>query len=239
MLRKIITIDEEKCSGCGLCAEACHEGAIAIVNGKAKLMREDYCDGFGDCLPACPMGAISFEEREALPYDEEAVNQAKEKAKEAAKERPFVCPGSQVRKLKEDVLQKEGKTGMDVPSALSGWPIQIKLLPIKTPLFQDASLLIAADCTAYAYGNFHGRFLQGKTLLIGCTKLDEGDYSEKLAAIFAENEIKDITVVKMIVPCCNGMVNAVKRGLEKAGKRIPLQVVTISLDGKEIKTENF
>lgn len=207
MIRKIITIDTDKCNGCGLCAHACHEGAIGIVDGKAKLLREDYCDGLGDCLPACPMGAISFEEREAPAYNEAAVMAAK-RAKEAARQ--------------------------EVPAQLQNWPVQIKLAPVNAACFDGADLLIAADCTAYAYGSFHDRFMSGRVTLIGCPKLDGVDYAEKLAQIFRYNEIRSITVTRMTVPCCGGLPYAVRQALEMSGKRIPLNVVTISPDGRII-----
>ncbi|MEG0830361.1 MAG: 4Fe-4S binding protein [Anaerovoracaceae bacterium] len=197
MIRKIIQIDEEKCNGCGACAEACHENAIGMVDGKAKLLRDDYCDGLGDCLPTCPTDAITFIEREAAAYDDAAVE-----ANKAAK------------------------------SKLSQWPVQIKLVPINAPYFENANLLIAADCVAYAYSDFHGQFIKNNITLIGCPKLDEGDYSEKLAAIIKENNIKKVTVVRMEVPCCGGIENAVKTALKASGKMIPWQIVTISTDGK-------
>lgn len=209
MLRKIIKIDESKCNGCGICAEACHEGAIGIVDGKARLLREDYCDGLGDCLPACPMEAISFEEREALAYDEQAVNAAKAKAPAEALAAPA-----------------------QMESQLSQWPVQIKLVPVRAPYFENANLLIAADCTAYAYGNFHNEFIRKHITLIGCPKLDEGDYTDKLTQIIAENNIKSITVTRMQVPCCGGIENAVKRALIASGKMIPWRAVTISSDGR-------
>lgn len=200
MIRKIIKIDEEKCNGCGACANACHEGAIDMIDGKAKLMRENYCDGLGDCLPACPTGAISFEEREAPAYDEAAVLAAQKKKKEQGR--------------------------------LSQWPIQIKLVPVNAPFYDGAELLIAADCTAYAYGNFHDDFIKNKITLIGCPKLDEEDYFEKLHQIIKNNDIKSVTVVRMEVPCCGGIENAVKRALQASGKFVPWQVVTISISGE-------
>lgn len=209
MLRKIICIDEQRCNGCGLCAKACHEGAIGMVNGKAKLLREDYCDGLGDCLPACPTDAISFEIREAPAYNEAAVLAAK-----AA--RP--CAACQ--------------SAAPAENRLSNFPVQIKLAPPNAPWFDGADLLIAADCTAYAYGNFHEDFIRGKTTLIGCPKLDMVDYAEKLTAIFSQNNIRSITVVRMQVPCCGGLPFAVKNALEASGKEIPLQIVTISSGGK-------
>lgn len=197
MIRKIIQIDTEKCNGCGLCAKACHEGAIGMVDGKAKLLRDDYCDGLGDCLPACPVNAISFTVREAAAYDEAAV------------------------------LAKKGKG-----SQLQQWPVQIRLVPVEAPFFQGADLLVAADCTAYAYAEFHKDFIRGRVTLVGCPKLDSVDYAEKLTEIFRNNEIRSVTVVRMEVPCCGGMENAVKRALHDSGKFLPWQVVTISTDGK-------
>ncbi len=227
MIRKIITIDEEKCNGCGLCAQACHEGAIGMVDGKAKLLREDYCDGLGDCLPACPMKAISFEEREAPAYNEAAVLQAK-MAKEGAL--PCGCPGSQSKQLQpRDSVQAADSV---VPSQLSQWPVQIKLVPLNAPYFEGANLLIAADCTAYAYGDFHNRFIRNRVTLIGCPKLDMVDYTNKLTQIIAGNNIKSVTVVRMEVPCCGGIEQAVKTALQASGKFIPWQVVTISTDGR-------
>ena len=200
MIRKIIRIDEEKCTGCGLCASACHEGAIGTVNGKARLLRDDYCDGLGDCLPACPAGAISFEEREALAYNEQAVQEAKQAGR------------------------------------LTNWPVQIKLMAPNAACFDGADLLVAADCTAYAYGNFHKDFIKNKAMVIGCPKLDSVDYTEKLSAIIQNNDIKSVTVVRMEVPCCGGMENAVKRAL--AGRAIPWSVVTVSTGGKILKQED-
>jgi len=219
MIRRIITIDEEKCNGCGLCARACHEGAITMVNGKAKLLREDYCDGLGDCLPACPTGAISFETRQALAYNEAAVLAAKKAADQG-------CPGTVCRSLPR---QEEANTC--VPGQLGNFPVQLKLVAVNAPYFQDAHLLIAADCTAYAYGNFHQDFIRGKVTLIGCPKLDNGDYEEKLRAIFQENRIRSVTVTRMTVPCCGGLSYAVTNALASCGKDIPLRVVTISPNG--------
>ena len=225
MIRKIITIDQEKCTGCGLCVTACHEGAIGLENGKAVLLREDYCDGLGDCLPACPTGAITFEEREAAAYDEAAVLAAKAK-KEA---HTFQCPGSQAR-----AIQTAGTAGAPVsaPSQLRQWPVQIKLVPVNAPYFDGAHLLIAADCTAYAYANFHQDFIRGKITLVGCPKLDGVDYTEKLTHIIRDNHIKALTVVRMEVPCCGGLERAAVEALKASGKFISWQVVTISTDGR-------
>lgn len=228
MIRKIIKIDREKCNGCGACAEACHEGAIGMVDGKAALLREDYCDGLGDCLPACPVDAIAFEEREAPAYDEEAVKKAKTQKQEKL---PCGCPGTQSKVLKRESQTLVRTTGA-VASQLSQWPCQIKLVPVNAPYFDGANLLIAADCTAYAYGNFHNEFIRNHITLIGCSKLDEGDYAEKLTRILSENNIKSVKIVRMEVPCCGGIENAAKRALINSGKFIPWQVVTISTDGK-------
>ena len=228
MIRRIIKIDEEKCNGCGLCADACHEGAIGMVGGKAKLLREDYCDGLGDCLPACPMNAISFEEREAPAYNEAAVLAAK-KAKEETL--PCGCPGSACQSISRD----DHSERVCVPSELTTFPVQIKLLPPNAPYFDGADLLIAADCTAYAYGNFHHDFMRGKVTMIGCPKLDAVDYAEKLTQIFQHNDINSVTVTRMIVPCCGGLSHAVKAAIENSGKNIPLNIVTISLDGQIVK----
>ncbi|MCM1231842.1 MAG: 4Fe-4S binding protein [Ruminococcus flavefaciens] len=227
MIRKIITIDQEKCNGCGLCASACHEGAIDIVEGKAKLLREDYCDGLGDCLPACPTGAITFGEREAPAYNEAAVLAAK-KAKESPL--PCGCTGSACQTVKP-----AAHAAVEVPSQLQSFPVQIKLVPVNAPYYNGADLLIAADCTAYTYGNFHNRFMQGKITLIGCPKLDGVDYSEKLAQIIVHNDIKSITLTRMTVPCCGGLSHAAKTALEHSGKNIPLNIVTISPDGQIIE----
>lgn len=239
MLRKIIKIDESKCNGCGACASACHEGAIAMVDGVAKLTREDYCDGLGDCLPACPTGAITFEMREAPAYDEAAVKRAqleKKLAQELGGGMPCGCPGSQAKAIKHDTAESAPASSsanvQAAPSRLSTWPVQIKLAPVNAPYFSGADLLIAADCTAYAYGNFHNDFIKNRVVLIGCPKLDEGDYSEKLTAIIAGNDIKSVTVVRMEVPCCGGIEMAAKRALQESGKFIPWQVVTVSTDGR-------
>ena len=228
MIRKIIHIDEEKCNGCGACAAACHEGAIEMVNGKAKLTREDYCDGLGDCLPACPTNAISFEEREAPAYNEAAVLAAKQQ-KQAS---PCGCPGMQARMLRTVVPTAPVATAEAPASQLAQWPCQIKLVPVNAPYFDNANLLIAADCTAYAYGNFHREFMRNHVTLIGCPKLDEGDYAEKLTQIIALNNIRSVKVVRMEVPCCGGIENAVKRALQASGKFIPWQVITITTDGR-------
>ena len=204
MIRKIIDIKEDKCNGCGLCAQACHEGAIGMINGKAKLLRDDYCDGLGDCLPACPAGAITFVQREAAAYDEEAV------------------------------MKNKNKLNADATS-LNQWPVQIKLVPLQAPYFEHADLLVAADCTAFAYGNFHEAFMKGKITLIGCPKLDEGDYTEKLTQILSQNNIKSVTIVRMEVPCCGGLTQAVKNALQASEKFLPWQVVTISTDGRILR----
>ena len=232
MLRKIIKIDEEKCNGCGACAAACHEGAIEMVNGVAKLTREDYCDGLGDCLPACPTNAITFEEREAPAYDEEAVRQSK--MQKFGVKLPCGCPGTQSKAIKREAAPAAAKTA-SVTSQLSQWPCQIKLVPVNAPYFDGANLLIAADCTAYAYGNFHNEFIRNHITLIGCPKLDEGDYAEKLTQIIKNNDVKSVKIVRMEVPCCGGIENAVKRALQASGKFIPWQVITISTDGRIVE----
>lgn len=235
MIRKIIHIDEDKCDGCGLCAEACHEGAIAIADGKAKLIREDFCDGFGDCLPNCPTGAITFEEREAPAYNEAAVKQAQE-----AKKMKYTqsvrheggCPGSRMMRFKRDKIN-EAPINTEKPfSRLAQWPCQIKLVPAKAPFFDGAKLLIAADCTAYAYANTHEEFMRGRVTIIGCPKLDAVDYTEKLTAIIRDNDIKSITILRMEVPCCGGLQRTAENALQNSGKFIPWQVVTVSRDGR-------
>jgi Fe-S-cluster-containing hydrogenase component 2 len=230
MIRKIIRIDEEKCNGCGACAAACHEGAIEMIDGKARLTKEDYCDGLGDCLPACPMNAISFETREAPAYDAEAVLSAKKKT--APKKKPCGCPGMQVKLLTSESAQATPSRQANAPSRLMQWPCQLKLVPIRAPYLSGAHLLIAADCTAYAYAAFHETFMKGHVTLIGCPKLDEGNYSEKLAQILSLNKIRSVTVVRMEVPCCGGLEYAVRNAIESSGKALPLQVVTVSTDGK-------
>mgnify|MGYP002534330727 FL=1 len=229
MLRRIIKIDEEKCNGCGACASACHEGAIEMVNGKAKLTREDYCDGLGDCLPACPADAISFEEREAPAYDEAAVRQAQ--AKKAAANTPHRCPGAQAMLLnRKTVASPSGENAVE--SQLRQWPIKISLVPIGAPYFDNANLLIAADCTAYAYGNFHQDFIRDHITLISCPKQDTSKYAEKLTEIISRNNIKSITIARMEVPCCGALENAAKLALKASGKDIPCKVVTITASGK-------
>ena len=227
MIRRIIEIDQEKCTGCGACAEACHEGAIAMVDGKAKLMRDDYCDGLGDCLPGCPTGAISFVEREAAAYDEAAVLAAKAKKGHTL---PCGCPGTQAKAIHH--AKEAAATCPPQESQLSQWPVQIKLVPVNAPWFDGAKLLVAADCTAYAYANFHQDFIRGHITLVGCPKLDSVDYSEKLTEILKTNDIRSVTVVRMEVPCCGGMENAVKKALLASGKLIPWSVVTVSTDGR-------
>ena len=238
MRRRIITIDEEKCNGCGACAAACHEGAIEMINGKAKLTREDYCDGLGDCLPACPVNAIRFELRDAPAYNEEAVLKSKQipknivhSTKESTpKKLPCGCPGTKAKSIHREsapIIEKSAAA-----SQLQQWPCQIKLVPVNAPYFDGANLLIAADCTAYAYGSFHNDFMRNRITLIGCPKLDEGDYAEKLTAIISNNDIKSVKILRMEVPCCGGIENAVKRALQARGKFIPWQVVTITTDGK-------
>lgn len=250
MVRQVIHIDEEKCNGCGRCATACHEGAIAIIDGKAKLTRDDYCDGMGDCLPSCPMDAISFETREAAEYDEKAVEEhlkarAAARAAEEARAcetaqstpKPTGCPGSMARAIERQASAPvspamAAQTGAGTESLLSQWPVQIKLAPVRAPYFDGAHLLIAADCTAYAYGNFHNDFIKGRKVVVGCPKLDDVDYAEKLTAIIANNDIKGVTIVRMEVPCCGGLERAAITALQNSGRFIPWQVVTISTDGR-------
>ena len=227
MIRKIIQIDRKKCNGCGACAQACHEGAIGMVDGKAQLLRDDYCDGLGDCLPACPTGAITFVEREAAAYDEQAVLAHKQ-----AKEAHTGCPGHQMHRFDRPASPAPCAAPQAVPSQLGQWPCQIKLAPVNAPYFAGAKLLVAADCTAYAYANFRQEFMRGKITLIGCPKLDGVDYSDKLTQILTLNDIQSLTVLRMEVPCCGGLEQAVKTALQKSGKFIPWQVVTLSIDGQ-------
>ena len=231
--RKIIKIDENKCNGCGLCAKACHEGAIGMVDGKAKLLRDDYCDGLGDCLPVCPTNAISFVEREAAAYDEAAVKANMMKSGKT----PSIggCPGSNSKAIERKIETKDIAASNEWSSRLEQWPVQIKLVPVNAPYFNGAKLLIAADCTAFAYGNFHEQFIKNHITLIGCPKLDDGDYSDKLTAIIKENDIKSVTVVRMEVPCCGGIAHAAINALKNSGKMIPWQIVTISTDGQIIE----
>ena len=236
MIRKIIRIDKDKCNGCGVCADACHEGAIDIINGKAELVREHFCDGLGDCLPECPTGAISFEEREAPAYDEEAVKEAQEKifTKNQTMSAYSGCPGTKIMQIQRTETSEpvEPSLTADSMSKLQNWPVQIKLAPVNAPYFNGAKLLIAADCTAYAYASFHQDFIRNKVTLIGCPKLDQVDYSEKLTEIIQNNNIQSVTIVRMEVPCCGGLEMAAKKALQNSGKFIPWQVVTISIDGK-------
>lgn len=232
MIRKIIQIDKEKCNGCGACADACHEGAIGMVDGKATLLRDDYCDGLGDCLPSCPTGAITFVEREAAAYDEKAVQENMKKKNNGASTPHSGCPGHQTRRFDRTAAEPTTPQISGEPSQLGQWPCQIKLVPINAPYFQNAKLLIAADCTAFAYANLHQEFMRGKITLIGCPKLDSVDYSEKLTQIIKNNDIQSVTIVRMEVPCCGGLEHAAKTALQNSGKFIPWQVVTISIDGK-------
>ena len=224
MIRQIIHIDQEKCNGCGLCVKACHEGAIALIGGKAYLAREHYCDGLGDCLPGCPTGAITFETREAPAYDEAAVLKAK--AEKAAAR--LSCPGTRARTLSPESDAPHGSS----PSQLRQWPVQLKLVPTQAPWFENADVLVAADCTAYAYGDFHKDFLRGKVLLIACPKLDSVDYSEKLTAIFRSNSIRSVTVLRMEVPCCGGLQRAVETAAAASGRNIPVTTKIVTTDGK-------
>ncbi len=234
MKRKIVEIDREKCNGCGLCANACHEGAIEMVDGKAQLVKDDYCDGMGDCLPACPTGAITITEREAAAYDEKAVAQRKAAAPSPGM---HACPGSMARMLKRDgnvkpnAIIDPGKAYGQQVSSLGQWPVQIKLVPEKAPYFQGAKLLIAADCTAYAYASFHRDMMRRRITIIGCPKLDEGDYTVKLTSILAQNDIKELLIVRMEVPCCGGLERAATNALKESGKFIPWRVITVAIDG--------
>ncbi|NCC63851.1 MAG: 4Fe-4S dicluster domain-containing protein [Spirochaetia bacterium] len=233
MVRQMIKIDAEKCNGCGLCVSACQEGAIGMVEGKAVLLREDYCDGLGNCLPVCPTGAITFEEREAPAFDHEAVEKFMENEKPV-----FTCPGSRMKVMRpnEEKKETEQKTNTNGPqSQLRQWPVQIKLAAPNAAFFKNCDLLIAADCSAYAYANFHNTFIKNKVTLIGCPKLDEGDYAHKLSEIFYNNDIRSITVVRMEVPCCGGLDSAVQRAIASSGKIIPLAVVTLSTEGEILR----
>ena len=227
MIRKIIEIDREKCNGCGLCAKACKEAAIVIQDGKAVLIRDDYCDGLGNCLPACPMGAISFVEREAAAFDEAAVQAHMTKRQEVG------CPGSRARAM---VHEQARDSAAKIASCLQQWPVQIKLVSPMAPYLRDADLLIAADCTAYAYGDFHRDFIHGKITLIGCPKLDEIDYTDKLTEIFSHNDIASVTVARMEVPCCGGIERAAREAIRRSGKQIPCKVIVISTDGRILST---
>ncbi len=231
MVRRIIKIDSDKCNGCGLCAQACHEGAIGMVDGKAALLREDYCDGLGDCLPACPVGAISFEEREAPAYDEAAVRASKAQGRCSG----GGCPGARAQTIRREPHEEPAplQSRETAPiSRLAQWPVQIKLAPVNAPWLQGADLLIAADCTAFAFADMHERFMRGRVTLIGCPKLDAVDYADKLTAMLQNADIRSVTVVRMEVPCCGGIVNAVKTAMQRSGKIIPWQVVTLSTDGR-------
>ncbi len=228
MIRKIIHINEEKCNGCGACATACHEGAIVMEGGKAKLLRDDYCDGLGNCLPACPTEAITFVEREAAPFNEEAVKAAQQ---EKSKGMPCSCPGTHMKEILREEILSSCQTPSPAPSRLSQWPVQIQLVPVNAPFFHEANLLIAADCTAFAYHNFHDTFIANHITLIGCPKLDNVDYSEKLTAILRENDIKSVKIVRMEVPCCSGLEHGAKKAIQDSGKFIPWQVTIVSTDG--------
>ena len=237
MKRRIIEINREQCNGCGACAAACHEGAISMIDGKAQLMRDDYCDGLGDCLPVCPTGAITFVEREAAAYDEKTVMENKrkmmqEKMKKEGMTLPCGCPGSQTRRIEHTAYAGVEEENAKHVSRLSQWPVQIKLVPVNAQYFDGAKLLIAADCTAYAYAAFHERFIRGHITLVGCPKLDDVDYSEKLTEIIRDNDIKSVTIVRMEVPCCGGLETAAKKALQQSGKFIPWQVVTVTVDGR-------
>lgn len=247
MIRKIVRIDEEKCTGCGLCASACHENAIIMENGKAHLLRDDFCDGFGDCLPACPAGAITIEERESAEYNPAAVEMRKQILAQQASGAPMAhphaggCPGSAMHTFNRtqnpsqtSESENENAERTTARSELMQWPVQIKLLPVQAPFYENANLLIAADCTAYAYAAFHRDFIKNHITLVGCPKLDEGDYTEKLTAIISQNNIKSLTIVRMEVPCCGGLERAATEALKTSGKFIPWRVVVISRDGEII-----
>lgn len=235
MLRRIIEIDETKCSGCGACAEACHEGAIAMVGGKAKLTRDDYCDGLGDCLPTCPTGAITFVEREAKAYDKNAAEANMAAKKSPADKLPCGCPGTQARGITRGAEALESTPcSAQAVSRLSQWPVQIRLVPVNAPYFDGAKLLVAADCTAFARADFHERFIKNHVTLVGCPKLDAVDYSEKLTELFRRNDIRSVLVVRMQVPCCGGLTHAVETALAASGRDIPLRVVILTPSGEEV-----
>lgn len=229
MIRRIVHIDEEKCTGCGACADACHEGAIEIANGKARLMRDDYCDGLGDCLPSCPAGAIGFVEREADVYDHEAVQEHMKK-RQSAPQQPAGCPGSRVMSLKRNIPAEPAAD--EAESCLAQWPVQLKLAPVRAPYYDGCRLLIAADCTAYSYASFHESFMLGHVTLIGCPKLDAVDYSEKITEILRVNDVKSVCIVRMEVPCCGALDRAVRNSAAMSGKDIPVETVIISTGGK-------
>ncbi|MEG2139689.1 MAG: 4Fe-4S binding protein [Bilophila sp.] len=233
MIRTIVKIDKERCTGCGLCVTACHEGAIALVEGKAVLLRDDYCDGLGDCLPVCPAGAISFEQRDTVAYDEDAVKKRQQASQQAPLE--CGCPGSHSRLL-EPIPAKQSKKQVtearDVSTCLRQWPVQLRLAPVEAAYFNGADLLLSADCAAYACGDFHKRFMCGRITLIACPKLDTDDQAGKLKAILQMNTIKSLTVTRMEVPCCSGLEQAARAALLASGKDIPLKVVVITPDGR-------
>jgi Fe-S-cluster-containing hydrogenase component 2 len=243
MNRKIVSIDEEKCNGCGICAAACHEGAIEIINGKAKLLSDEYCDGLGDCLPGCPVGAIEIIERDANDYDEQAVKKRMESKKKPEHVVPCGCPGTAARSIvrasikkadtiKNVITQKESESSGDSLSELRQWPVQLKLINPRASYLKNADLLVAADCTAYAYGDFHKEFIKNRITVIGCPKLDDVEYyKEKLKDIIESNDLKSITVVRMEVPCCGGIVNAVKTAMLEAKTIVPYKEVIIGTDG--------
>lgn len=238
MLRQIIKIDEKKCNGCGLCVSACHEGAIGMIDGKARLLRDDYCDGLGDCLPVCPTGAISFEEREAAAYNEEEVLRNMEaKAADVPETLACGCPGTHMQSFErpQGEAPQTAANNEALVSQLTHWPVQIKLVPTNAPYFEGANLLIAADCTAFAHANFNQEFMKNKVTLVGCPKLDEGDYAEKFTAIIRDNDIKSVVVARMEVPCCGGMESAVKTALKNSGKMIPWHIVTLAMNGEVLE----
>jgi NAD-dependent dihydropyrimidine dehydrogenase PreA subunit len=237
MVRKIIEIDAEKCNGCGLCVDACHEGAIGLENGKAKLLRDDYCDGLGNCLPACPTEAIRFIEREAAAYDAAAVEKNTQTKNQQAPNLACGCPGTNMKKFVREQRAEVQPLGEIPQSQLGQWPVQIKLVPVNAPYFNNAALLVAADCAAYAYANFHAEFMKNRITIIGCPKLDDADYTEKLAAILKTNDVKSLAVARMEVPCCAGIANAAVDALKQSGKMIPWRIITISTDGAVIKDE--